>query len=148
MQKESTLYGIIGLLAGGLVTLLFVSYGVNNGNTSMMRMMGMGRGADRMGSQESYMMQQRKSESDPNMMGMGSSMNEMMDYLEGKTGDEFDKAFLLAMIAHHEGAIEMADEAKVSAKHEEIRNMADTIISAQTVEIEQMEKWLVDWNYK
>ena len=101
-----------------------------------------------MGSQESYMMQQRKSESDPNMMGMGSSMNEMMDYLEGKTGDEFDKAFLLAMIAHHEGAIEMADEAKVSAKHEEIRNMADTIISAQTVEIEQMEKWLVDWNYK
>ena len=145
MQKESTLYGIIGLLAGGLVTLLFVSYGVNNGNTSMMRMMGMGRGADRMGSQESYMMQQRKSEYDPNMMGMGSSMNEMMDYLEGKTGDEFDKAFIELMIEHHQGAIDMANLIPSRTNHEELRNMGEDIVSVQSAEIEMMNGWLKDW---
>jgi predicted outer membrane protein len=33
---------------------------------------------------------------------MHGEMNDMMKGLEGKTGDEFDKAFLKEMIVHHE----------------------------------------------
>lgn len=36
------------------------------------------------------------------------SMYEMEKMLQGKTGDELDRAFLEAMIPHHQGAIDMA----------------------------------------
>lgn len=40
MQKESILYGIIGLLAGGLLTVSLVRNAVNNNMAGMMQMMG------------------------------------------------------------------------------------------------------------
>ena len=67
--------------------------------------------------------------------------------LDGKTGDEFDKAFISDMVGHHEGAIEMAELAKQNAKHEEIKKLSDDIILAQQKEIDQMEKWYKDWGY-
>ncbi|HWH07384.1 MAG TPA: DUF305 domain-containing protein [Candidatus Paceibacterota bacterium] len=80
-----------------------------------------------------------------NSMGMSGAMDEMMQGLAGKTGDEFDKAFLSEMIMHHEGAVEMAEVALKSAKHEEIKTMANAIISAQTTEIQQMKDWQRSW---
>jgi uncharacterized protein (DUF305 family) len=41
MQKESILYGIIGLLAGSLITIVLAANAVNNNNSGMMQMMGM-----------------------------------------------------------------------------------------------------------
>ena len=41
MKKESMLYGIIGLLAGSLLTVFVASNAVNNNNQGMMQMMGM-----------------------------------------------------------------------------------------------------------
>lgn len=78
-------------------------------------------------------------------MGMSGAMDEMMEGLEGKTGDEFDKAFLSEMIMHHQGAVKMAEEALKNAKHEEIKTMAHAIISAQTTEIKQMQDWQKAW---
>lgn len=78
---------------------------------------------------------------------MGMSMNDMAAMLDGKTGDAFDKAFIEGMIPHHQGAIDMARAAQTSAKHEEIKRMADAIISAQQQEIDQMNQWLKDWGY-
>lgn len=75
------------------------------------------------------------------------SMDDMMVELEGKTGDDFDKAFIEMMIPHHEGAIEMARAAQQSAKHQEIKNMADDIISAQQSEIDMMRGWQRSWGY-
>jgi uncharacterized protein (DUF305 family) len=49
------------------------------------------------------------------------------------------------MIVHHEGAVEMAEAALEHAKHEELKTMANAIISAQTSEIAQMKQWLRDW---
>ncbi len=69
----------------------------------------------------------------------------MMAELSSKTGDEFDKAFLAEMIVHHEGAVDMANAALKNAKHEEIKQMANAIMSSQTVEIEQMKKWQKSW---
>lgn len=76
---------------------------------------------------------------------MEEQMAEMTAALSGKTGDAFDRAFLTEMIAHHEGAVHMAEMALEHAKHEEIKNMANAIISTQSVEIDQMKVWLSEW---
>jgi hypothetical protein len=44
MKKEPILYGIIGLLAGSLLTLLLTTNAVNNNNYGMMQMMGIRQG--------------------------------------------------------------------------------------------------------
>lgn len=41
ISKEGTLYGIIGLLAGSLITIAVATTAVNRHNDSMMQMMGM-----------------------------------------------------------------------------------------------------------
>ena len=76
---------------------------------------------------------------------MGNEMADMMAGLSGKTGDEFDKAFLTEMIVHHEGAVDMAKSVLINAKHSELKTMANAIITAQTGEIEQMKTWLSLW---
>jgi uncharacterized protein (DUF305 family) len=80
-----------------------------------------------------------------NHSGMQGEMDGMTRALDGKTGDEFDKAFLAEMIMHHQGAVVMAEAALVNAEHEEIKTMANAIISAQTTEIKQMRDWQKDW---
>lgn len=75
------------------------------------------------------------------------SMDDMMAELEGKTGDDFDKAFIEMMIPHHEGAIEMALAAQQSAGHQEVKDMAEEIITAQQSEIDMMRGWQQAWGY-
>lgn len=84
-----------------------------------------------------------------NMMGDHSSMSmeDMTDDLKNRQGDEFDKAFLEMMIDHHQGAIDMANEVKQRAKHDELKELSDNIIKTQTEEIRQMRQWLNDWGY-
>lgn len=77
--------------------------------------------------------------------GMQGEMDDMMAGLAGKSGDEFDRAFLAEMIMHHEGAVDMAEAAQRSAKHAEIKQMATAIITAQTTEINQMKDWQEAW---
>lgn len=76
------------------------------------------------------------------------SMADMNKELAGKTGDDFDKAFLEMMIAHHQGAVDMANLASAHAKHEEIRALSQEIITAQNKEIADMRQWQMDWGYK
>lgn len=132
MNKESILYGIIGLLVGVVITGFTATSAVNNNNRNMMQMMGMHRDGDG-----------RSMKINDHDMSMG----DMADNLKGKTGDDFDKAFLREMILHHQGAIEMANLAKQNAKHEEVKKLADGIVSAQTSEIKQMRSWQQEWNY-
>ena len=75
------------------------------------------------------------------------SMSQMTDNLESKTGDDFDKAFISSMIEHHQGAIDMAKLAERNAKHDEIKSMSNDIITAQSTEIDMMEKWQTEWGY-
>jgi uncharacterized protein (DUF305 family) len=74
------------------------------------------------------------------MPGMMSS--EDMDKLEKASGAEFDKMFLEMMIKHHEGAVEMAETQKADGKYGPAVKLADDVITAQTAEIEQMNKML------
>lgn len=57
----------------------------------------------------------------------------------------FDRAFIDAMIPHHESAIEMAKEAQTQAEHQEIKDLAGRIVAAQQREIDQMKAWRTQW---
>jgi uncharacterized protein (DUF305 family) len=85
---------------------------------------------------------------DQNPMPMDAMSHKvMMDDLNTKTGDEFDKAFLAMMIQHHRQALEMSERAKRVAKHDELKKFADDIIVAQSKEIDQMRQWHKQWGY-
>jgi uncharacterized protein (DUF305 family) len=78
----------------------------------------------------------------PETTGMEMDMGPM----EVPEGDApFDQRFIQAMIPHHEGAIAMAQEALQNAERQEIKDLAQAIISAQEAEIAQMKEWLSAW---
>jgi uncharacterized protein (DUF305 family) len=62
-------------------------------------------------------------------------------------GEDYDRMFLSNMIAHHQGAIDMAKLAQKSAKHNELKTLADSIISSQSGEVTNMTSWQKTWGY-
>src|SRR5215204_3778882 len=75
------------------------------------------------------------------MRGMGMMMNPRR-LAQSKS---FDKAFIDAMIPHHQSAIYMAQLANEKSKIPEIKELAENIVSAQKREIEQMKQWRMQW---
>jgi uncharacterized protein (DUF305 family) len=73
------------------------------------------------------------------------SMGVMMDPQQRTNKEPFDKAFIDAMIPHHQSAIEMAQVALVNSDNPQIRELALDIVSAQQREIEQMKQWRKEW---
>lgn len=61
-----------------------------------------------------------------------------MAALEQATGTEFDTLFLSHMIAHHEGAIAMANDVLATTVNDDVRALATAIVAAQTAEIDEM----------
>jgi uncharacterized protein (DUF305 family) len=131
MKQENILYGIVGLLVGVGIAVFTATTAVNSSNRTMMQMMGMNTESGQLSSDHGAM-----------------TMDDMSNAIKGKTGDEFDKAFLSEMIVHHQGAIDMAMLAQSRAKHDEIKKLADAILSAQSQEIDKMQAWQTDWGYK
>ena len=68
-----------------------------------------------------------------------------MDRQDLANQDPFDKAFIDAMIPHHESAIEMANVVLKESENPEIREIAEAIVEAQEREIEQMTSWRDEW---
>ena len=86
---------------------------------------------------------------DHGSMDHGSKMKGMLSVeelakLSTLSGKVFDKEWMLAMIAHHEGAIEMARTVEQSGKNLEVQALAKTIISDQQVAIDQMKSMLAN----
>lgn len=79
---------------------------------------------------------------------MHDEMAGMTASLEGKEGDVLDQAFLAEMIVHHEGAVAMAQTVLEKGKHPELKQFAQSIITAQTGEIAQMRAWQTAWYKK
>lgn len=76
---------------------------------------------------------------------MDSAMMSMTAGLAGKSGEDFDHAFIDEMIVHHEGAVVMAEAALEHAEREEVKALAREIIDAQTREIVMMRGWIEEW---
>jgi uncharacterized protein (DUF305 family) len=75
--------------------------------------------------------------------GMPGMMDtEDMDKLMGASGKDFDTMFLTMMVEHHEGAVEMATTEKDKGQYGPAKELAADIITAQTAEIEEMNKLL------
>ena len=79
---------------------------------------------------------------------LGMSAEEMgmhMDPMHLEDADPFDRAFIDAMIPHHQGAIRMARIELADGSDPETMELARAIIDAQSREIEQMNAWRQRW---
>ncbi|MGW0178903.1 DUF305 domain-containing protein [Nocardia sp. NPDC003345] len=72
----------------------------------------------------------------------GMMTDAQMAQLESATGTEFDRMWLEMMIAHHEGAVQMARTELAEGEFGEARTMAQEIIDTQQAEIQQMQAML------
>ena len=75
------------------------------------------------------------------MRGVGM----MMDPQQLSNREPFDKAFIDAMIPHHQSAIYMAQVAQEESKIPAIKELVENIVDAQKLEIEQMKQWRKQW---
>lgn len=119
MQTKPLLYGLIGFFIGGFIVAVAAT---------------------------TFDKPSEQAKTDTNT-SMTASMQMSADSLKGKTGDDFDAVFISEMIAHHQGAIDMAKLSAANAKHDEIKQLSSDIISAQEKEIGQMKQWQKDWGY-
>lgn len=122
MQTKPLLYGLIGFFIGGFI----VSVAATTFDKP----------------------QVKETNTNSSTMNSSMSMDDMSAGLRGKTGDDYDKAFITGMIAHHEGAVEMAKLSDTNAKHDEIKQLSKAIIAAQEKEIAEMKQWQIDWGYQ
>jgi uncharacterized protein (DUF305 family) len=107
-MQEKYLYGLIGLLIGGLAIGTLTS-----DFNAPWRMM---------------------------VSNKQSNINQGM-----MNNSNIDAHFIEQMIPHHEDAITMAKLALEKSQHQEIKTLAQNIISSQSSEIEQMKNWYKDW---
>ena len=76
---------------------------------------------------------------DENMMGMSMDMSSL------ENSKQFDKAFIDAMIPHHQGAIRMARIEIAQGQDQQTKDLAQAIIDAQSREIDEMNQWREQW---
>ena len=74
-----------------------------------------------------------------------SMMNDMMVRDLQKGDSRYDHRFIDMMIPHHEGAIMMAKDAQQKATRPELKKLAESIITGQQKEIDQMKEWRATW---
>ncbi len=124
MKKSYIFIGIaiLALVAGGVVTAYFINQ--QNNSSDMGSMAGM----------------------DHSKMSMTSESDTYKKYAALK-GEAYDKEFVANMIVHHESAMNMAEMALASAKHQEIKDLAANINTSQGKEVGDMRNWQNQWGY-
>ena len=78
-----------------------------------------------------------------------------MMHMDGMSGDsdalasvsdaQFDREFIDQMIPHHEMAVMMASMLAASTERDEMKVLADQIITSQSREIDMMRSWRASW---
>jgi uncharacterized protein (DUF305 family) len=79
---------------------------------------------------------------DPSMNMQGMVDAAAIANLASLKGPEFDKSWMQAMIAHHEGAIQMANAEIAGGTNVDAKKLAQQIVTAQQGEITQMKQML------
>lgn len=67
--------------------------------------------------------------------------------LQTKTGDDFDAAFINTIVEHHMAATAMAKYVDNEAPHDEIKKLANNIISSQTKQIGELQDLAIAQGY-
>ena len=75
---------------------------------------------------------------DHSSMMEGMLTVEELDELAGLQGSGFDVRWAQAMIAHHKGAVAMAEDVLTDGKNAETRKLAEEIIANQQAEIDEL----------
>ncbi|MEV3939021.1 DUF305 domain-containing protein [Glycomyces sp. NPDC049804] len=70
----------------------------------------------------------------------GMATEEQMTELSAAHGADFDKLFVDLMIAHHEGAVTMAEEHHAEGQNADASAIATAVIDAQTAEIATLQE--------
>lgn len=84
---------------------------------------------------------------DMDMGGMGAAemmSDAQMKMLARSRGAEFDQMWLQMMIAHHQGAITMAQQVLDTTNNAEVTALAEDVVQAQQAEIETMQQLLAE----
>lgn len=77
------------------------------------------------------------------MPGMSSAMD--ITPAEPRRARAFDRAFIDAMMPHHEEAIRMARSELRDGRDPELREISRSIIATQSREIRQLRRWRERW---
>lgn len=64
------------------------------------------------------------------------------------TGEAYDEAFIADMLAHHEGALNMAEIAGAATERKEILDLSQSIMQTQAQEIIKMQALQAEWGYE
>lgn len=76
---------------------------------------------------------------------MTKRMQRQREHLASLSGAEFEIAFMEMMIRHHEAAIKEGQRCVERAYHEDLVELCEGIVEAQSIEIALMQEWLCDW---
>lgn len=79
------------------------------------------------------------------MMGHRGMMGMQTDLVALQNAKDFDRTFIEEMIPHHQMAVMMAQMVLTNSHHPEIQRLAESIITTQTSEINQMQQWYQTW---
>jgi uncharacterized protein (DUF305 family) len=117
--------------------------------SQMMDMMNKSQSGMMMGDMQMSGGMQMSGTPDMNGMNMGGTMNKMPDDMPGVMGmmaglsklegNDYEIAWVEAMIDHHSMAIAMAQQLLPHVEHPELKKQAQSIIDDQSAEIKQME---------
>lgn len=77
----------------------------------------------------------------------GGMMGDRTDTESLSNAKDFDKAFIEEMIPHHQMAVMMANMLAQGTNREEMKTLAQNIVTAQTKEIDDMRGWYKIWGY-
>lgn len=81
-----------------------------------------------------------------NMPGMGAMPGMMSDaemqQLQAAKGADFDRMFARMMIAHHSGAIQMANDELKNGDNTDAKTLAQQVVTSQSAEVTQLQKIL------
>ncbi len=125
-MKRYTRLGLAGLLT--TTVLLVASCGDAGG--------GMGNMDEGQMEKEGRPAKESMKDMDHSKMDEGSGG--MASGMVMKNGKYSDERFIDAMVPHHEGAVDMAEVALKNAEHEQIKQLAEDIVSAQEAEIREL----------